>query len=1143
MNPNFQVNPNITTQDLTGDITSMQGFSGIYHSSPVVSPYEAPNAAPAGSNLDQFFGKVGSIFKEGAHLLESAPVWAARQLATVAKGTINLPAALAHVPVDIYHTINYSSQSQGLSDRMDQLMKEYKSGMINASEFKSGVDSWTKDSNLLSEKLAGQLTADKSHSNQFLQDIIATTTAITTIATGGLAGLGAAAGESEAASLAGFLTSNAARDFMSPAEITISKLANDAALTKLLPTGVQSGLKGAVTDTFLRAGADMTSKQIARATAINLAIKYPLAFNYLTGTANQVVDELNSGKYWGTVKTIGFNMALLFAGGPIGQALKYGGKGLSAFSGKMLGSTSFIDELSKAAGWDSNAIYMAIKDNPDLIKSFQALEATNVKAESGRVIDAAYRIVNGLKVEAPDIFQGTPESFVKDVHNWAQDQKAVTDWATAKFGAVKARQYVLGRWSAKTANWAFSQLTQPGVKGEEYNSEKVLQQWQQLKHMNPDAAYSNSDNLDKQVTHIIKDSKSFEELHTRGTAIKARLEVDGVPKDLAKRLADNGHLIIAPTHLEAPFVEGKNPLVTKFAGETGAVGKNVGGEQFFQKAVEPVPVLREVGNLLTRLGLSPEKAQQSVSQVFNDRLVENLKGSGIRNLEGVPLDGNFIRSRLADTMNEINSHGYQLNHIPLMDMRQLTTKEIAKSLNITNQQAKEVAGVLADTMREVPASIKGLGNKLTDAIMSVNAGGKVSLGGYLRLQGTGRFAWNPFFKMKASYKYEALAQAAAGGKFPTIQGTNKILGLLFPGRYAEIRATAKDLQDSGLMGSGFAAEAASDTAAGTGITTARLTESHRLTIGSLVMSMADKQGMTAKQFITNFPDEVKNVTEAILHYDPNSRFLNSPLARTLNFVFFPFRFDMKVATAMAKTLGRQDALTQVAVIHGMFQAHQFFTSTEGQIWYQQNADVIGLLEYFTPVAELKVVAALGNIKDESVGSFGELGGLPVGFIPQILAAEGLWNPSTPYVNPKTGLPGAQYIPATDKAKLATAVSSLIGSLFTWPGSTAGLPGKAKNMAAATRALTGSKQADWNVVPETNLTPQQQSYIKAIQAIKSQSSAPSPNTSDQTTIVQPTESGTATPIYTPSQKRSSSKVKKINEPLQLLPGQTQLGQIP
>lgn len=1275
------LNPNVSPGQLSQDVSSLQGFSGIVRQPVSSSPYFGGGTVGKGSAVDQFFGKVGSVFKESAHLFDSAASWVGRTLYTTAKDVVNLPASSFHLAQDTYNTSNYSAQSDGLNQRLNNIFSQYKSGQINSNQFKNEISAWQKDSQSLSVNLEGQITKSKSDSNAFLQDIIATETTIAAVATGGLVG-GVVKG-GEATSLGSFLASQSAREFMAAGEQSIAKLAANKALFDLLPQGIQSGIKGAVTDTFLRVGADMTASQIARATAVNLAIKYPLAFNYLTGTSNQIIDEMNSGKYGNAVKTLAFNMALLFSGGPIGQALKYGGKGLSAFSGKMFGSTSFIDELSKAAGYGPADIFNALKgSDPEVIKAFQALEATNMAATDGRAIDAAYRITDGLKQNAPDIFGQNPKEFVQDVHNWYLAQKDLTDTMTAKVGASEARKFVVGRWSAKTANYWAAELTKPGVAGEQFSSQRLLDRWNEVVAQNPNTSFANNKNLYKQIENIIGTSKSWEEVHTRISKIPAQIEQD-VPKGLAKRLSDRGYIAIAPGKLEAPFVESSQPLKTAFAvgknvggeipqgkipiyqqakkgelgayygtgadfekgtGEirvgniqdnptiihevahkqyealspeqqgvldyalshfneknpgafdtlggpnenialaaqdylgnkrqfgkqftselnrtpngrelvrffkqvndtaanqtykvgvktaVGAVGKNVGGD-FFTKAVQPAPVLGDLGTLLTHIGLSPNAAQESVSRLFNEKLLVNLEKASIK------MDPYLMRSKLADYMNQINASRFTLNHPPLMDMRQLTVKEISQALKISDTQAKEVSGALMDSMLEVPASVKGLGNKLVDKLMTVNNGGKFSMGGYLRAQGAGRFSWNPFFQMKASYKYEALTQMETGGKFPTILGTNKILGMIFPGRYAEIKATAALLEKQGMLGSGFAAEAASETAAGYGLTTAKLTQSQKLTIGSYVMSMANKMGLRAEQFIQEYPNQVRDATESILHYNPKANFLNSPLARTLNFAFFPFRFDVKVATYMARTLQRQDLLTQVAVVHGMFQAHAFLTSTEGQIWYSQNSDVIGLLEYFTPVAELKVVAALGNIRNESVGSFGLLGGLPVGFIPQLLAAEGLWNPSTPYVNPKTGAPGVQYIPATDKAKLATAISSFIGSLFSYPGAEAGLPGKTKALANLSYGLTGAKAADWNKIPENNLTPQQQQFQQAIQSLNAQTTQPQQG---QSATTMATESGNAAPIYTPSQKRSRGKLKKSQEPVQLLPGQTQLGQIP
>jgi len=91
----------------------------------------------------------------------------------------------------------------------------------------------------------------------------------------------------------------------------------------------------------------------------------------------------------------------------------------------------------------------------------------------------------------------------------------------------------------------------------------------------------------------------------------------------------------------------------------------------------------------------------------------------------------------------------------------------------------------------------------------------------------------------------------------------------------------------------------------------------QLSVAGLVTSMANKVELTPEEYIANFPSQTRDAVQAILHYDPKANFLNSPLARTLNFAFFPFRFNLKVSTFMARALQRQSALTQIGVIHGL----------------------------------------------------------------------------------------------------------------------------------------------------------------------------------------------------------------------------------
>jgi hypothetical protein len=632
--------------------------------------------------------------------------------------------------------------------------------------------------------------------------------------------------------------------------------------------------------------------------------------------------------------------------------------------------------------------------------------------------------------------------------------------------------------------------------------------------------------------------------------------------------------------------------------------------------MQPLPVLDNIGHMLTSIGMSPQSATQQVYQAYNEALAANLQKSEAASLITSRLDAaaiekasasavkdttkaaagvadsgftkeelalmkkqgitpellqkgsvsggenpvhvasespaqttsaaaphkvtpqeasDLILKKLSNYAHNPTSGGIQFGTVarlraPITDLRQLTTNDIAKALDVLPSQAKEVANALMDSMIQVPLEIRGLGGKIEDLNIKYNPTAKF----LSRTQGAARFAWNPFFQMKLAYKTEALSQLQAGGKFPTILGTNKILSVIFPEHYAQLDSIRGALRDAGIFDKAAShvavtGEGVNDITSQSANLTHKLLPSQERSIAGLVATQANKANLPVDKFIQQFPSQVRDTVQAIAQYDRNNSFLNSPMARTLNFAFFPFRFETKVASLTAQALAKTSPMTQFAVIKGFYNGSQFLKSPQGQIWYSQNADVLKLLAYFTPVSTLNSFATILGGKADSVGSFGELGGLPLGWIPQLLDAEGLTHISqSAYLDPKTGKELANYVPVTARGALLIAVQDLIGQLFTYPGAQAGLPSKTSIDRNIALELTGAnKKQDLAQAPLLPLSPDQQQYQQNIQSANG-TAQPAPQSQGapfQTpSIPVPAQS---IPLATPRQPKSAvaPKLKK------------------
>jgi hypothetical protein len=545
--------------------------------------------------------------------------------------------------------------------------------------------------------------------------------------------------------------------------------------------------------------------------------------------------------------------------------------------------------------------------------------------------------------------------------------------------------------------------------------------------------------------------------------------------------------------------------------------------------------------MLTKMGLSPEVAQQRVQDVFTQKFTEAAGQFGFLHLQGdtAAQTGQDTLSKLYDYMKNPTGGLKVFGHyLPITDMRQMTTGDIQRALEINKQEAQKVGDAIMQAYLDVPASVAGLGNKIMDVNFKINP----TAGLFTRIQSAGHFTWNPIFQQaRLPFKLEFLSQMQTGGKFPTVAGTNFFMSKFFPGQYKELNAIIDNPDFRSLVGGGMGGEA---DAAATGAFAERGAnlppKTSLLPIAGLVKSMADNAGLDTATFMQQFPNAVSDATHALLHYDRNNSFLNSPLARTLNMAFFPFRFNVKVSTYMANFLAKQPPAIQYAAIKGVMNAQTFLKSPQGQAWYAQHSDAITLFKYLSPLETISTISAVlthpGNIS-----SYGELGGLPFGWIPQMTDAVGLTHFAQAYVNPKTGVIAKEYVPTSMYGAMNTALQDLLGSLFSYPGAEIGLPSKGSLVRGLTSGLPGAK--DTQAINNPNITPQDQQFSQIAAQANGGASAQTPPTTPPQTSQSTRVPAQRSPLETPLPKKvGGGKLKKDQFKPALLPGQSQYGQL-
>jgi hypothetical protein len=142
-----------------------------------------------------------------------------------------------------------------------------------------------------------------------------------------------------------------------------------------------------------------------------------------------------------------------------------------------------------------------------------------------------------------------------------------------------------------------------------------------------------------------------------------------------------------------------------------------------------------------------------------------------------------------------------------------------------------------------------------------------------------------------------LSQAEGGG----------YISAIFQGRGKQIGDIRTALHDGGFLDT--PSRAAPNGEAIDAIGSSQNLHKHLLpaqehSIAGLVDAQAQRMGMDAQTYMATYPNQVRDTVQMIAEYDRNADFLNSPLARTLNIAFFPFRFDVKVAAIFARNLGK-----------------------------------------------------------------------------------------------------------------------------------------------------------------------------------------------------------------------------------------------
>lgn len=533
-----------------------------------------------------------------------------------------------------------------------------------------------------------------------------------------------------------------------------------------------------------------------------------------------------------------------------------------------------------------------------------------------------------------------------------------------------------------------------------------------------------------------------------------------VNKTLRTKLAKLGFTVAEPAgRLEVGYVD---PADTR-----KLVTNAIKGGDLFDEGIIPDPTLNQFATFLQKTGMSPRSSNIIASRVLSENVIANLDNTtaaaiGLNAKGDVPKGGQAILKELSDYIE--NKKGVLgLGKSAASDLRQLFYKEIREALpglKLTRGQAKELSKAIKQGYLEVPLEFRGAGDKIVDALYRYNPLHKT----YSRIQSALRYSYNPFFRVQERTETAILSR---------VQANN----LLWNKPRAVLDDTVRKLDEARILSSSMYGEAAQDQVLGR--ITANITQGQKRDLAGLALDIANRKGMTIDELITNHADEIDDALRVVVQY-PRKGFLASPMARTLNTAFFPMRYNLKVTKLAAEALAKQPPYIQKAVLHSMLNMKDWLQSEEGILWQQQHQDAIKLFNWITPINSIAYTLNLLTNRPDELSDLGMLGGLPLGIITQILDSQGIISINNPYVDKSTGKTFPKYIPESTKARAATALTDLLGSMFTYPGRTLGLPGKGEGLRAVVGAFIDTNGADFEKrLDESQLTDLDKKWIEVI----------------------------------------------------------------
>ena len=207
-------------------------------------------------------------------------------------------------------------------------------------------------------------------------------------------------------------------------------------------------------------------------------------------------------------------------------------------------------------------------------------------------------------------------------------------------------------------------------------------------------------------------------------------------------------------------------------------------------------------------------------------------------------------------------------------------------------------------------------------------------------------------------------------------------------------------------------------------------------------ALANKFGMTLESALDFTMEEgvkkyrnpqmiqlMREATQEVFHYKPG--FLTSPLIKTMNIIWFPFRFEAKTVSLLSKYVSNLSPASRLVVLNNWVHFANWAGTDEGIEWRRTNRNMFyNILSYVTAYEQMGQGLEAVSKGRFFGGNAGLIGAVPFGFVVNLARELAVLPEDKDQFDPKTGKRFTKQIPREliSAATFANALEQLMISV-------------------------------------------------------------------------------------------------------------------